>query len=57
MNSIIIFCSRTLLYWALILTDERSGGQKAVKSGKRLLQGLVRRGLSCNEAGGCSGVR
>ena len=34
MNSIIIFCSCTLLYWALILTDESSGGQKAVKSGE-----------------------
>ena len=40
MNSIIIFCSRTLLYWALILTDERSGGQKAVKSEKKAVAGF-----------------
>ena len=33
MNSIIIFCSCTVLCWVLILTDESSGGQKAVKSG------------------------
>lgn len=34
MNSIIIFCSCTVLCWVLILTDESSGGQKAVKSGE-----------------------
>lgn len=33
MNSIIIFCSCIVLCWVLILTDESSGGQKAVKSG------------------------
>lgn len=32
MNSIIIFCSCTVLCWVLILTDESSGGQKAVES-------------------------
>lgn len=32
MNSVIIFCSCTVLCRALILTDESSGGQKAVKS-------------------------
>lgn len=32
MNCIIIFSSCTVLCWVLILTDESSGGQKAVKS-------------------------
>lgn len=56
MNSIIISCSCTILCRVLILTDESSGGQKAVKA-EGLLRGLVCCALSCNETGGCSGGR
>lgn len=34
MNSVIISCSRAVLCWVLIQTDDSSGGQKAVKSGE-----------------------